>query len=785
MGTARRWVLAFAFLLLAFGTLTSPAATAAGTISVTYGITGGSSSAGPITSGSFSLLLPGADPFTPLPGPATLVSFSASGPSISIQLVSELAGTVSGNFTSLEQADFVGTAFGFPGTGTAQAGDLTIADPGTAVSVLNVSGFAFTTNYGSVGGSVSAIGEELSRRFSPDSDNDGMLDDFEVANGFDPLDPDENMNGIVDGQDDSDADGLGNAAEALTGTDPNDNDSDDDGLLDGQEIGTGTFGPQQVITNLADAPFSVIAADLNGDGNLDVLSASRFDNKIAWYENLDGAGTFGPQQVIKILAASPVSVFAADVDGDGDLDVLSASAAIDGKIAWYQNIDGAGTFGPQQVITLLDVAQTVSAADVDGDGNLDVLSGSTGTSPPHIAWYENTDGAGVFGPPNSIWDPLPGVTSMFVVDVDGDGDPDVLSAKGNTDEIYWHENTDGAGTFGSQQLITSLADNLNSVIGADVDGDGDTDVLSASEFDDKIAWYENTDGAGTFGSQQVISILADAAKAVFAADLDGDGDTDALSASDIDNKIAWYENTDGTGTFGPQQVISTEALDARSVFAADLDGDGDLDVLSASVGDDKIAWYPQLNFADPTNPDTDGDGLCDGPPSVLPACALGGEDTNGNGIYDIGVETDPNNSDTDGDGLSDGEEVALGTDPLGEDSDGDLVCDGGNQVGSCTSSGPDNCPFVANFDQSNGDAFSAGDACQCGDVNADGGFDAQDLTIVRESIVGATLSGPLDPDRCDFSGLPGCGVEDAFVLDRLLGGGSSPLADACPSYGAP
>jgi hypothetical protein len=78
-----------------------------------------------------------------------------------------------------------------------------------------------------------------------------------------------------------------------------------------------------------------------------------------------------------------------------------------------------------------------------------------------------------------------------------------------------------------------------------MDGDGDTDVLSASRFDDKIAWYENTDGAGGFGSQQVISTAADSAQSVFAADVDGDGDVDVLSASVNDDEIAWYENRGG------------------------------------------------------------------------------------------------------------------------------------------------------------------------------------------------------------------------------------------------
>ena len=101
---------------------------------------------------------------------------------------------------------------------------------------------------------------------------------------------------------------------------------------------------------------------------------------------------------------------------------------------------------------------------------------------------------------------------------------------------------------------------------------------------DGVAWYENTDGRGTFGPQQVITTQAAGAGSVHAADLDGDGDMDVLSASWDDNKIAWYENTDGRGTFDQQRVITTQANEARSVYAADLDGDGDMDVLSASSG---------------------------------------------------------------------------------------------------------------------------------------------------------------------------------------------------------
>ena len=76
------------------------------------------------------------------------------------------------------------------------------------------------------------------------------------------------------------------------------------------------------------------------------------------------------------------------------------------------------------------------------------------------------------------------------------------------DKIAWYENIDGEGSYGEQQVITAEVHRHTSVHVADVDGDGDLDVLSASPGDDKIAWYENTDGKGTFGEQQVITAAA-------------------------------------------------------------------------------------------------------------------------------------------------------------------------------------------------------------------------------------------------------------------------------------
>ena len=108
------------------------------------------------------------------------------------------------------------------------------------------------------------------------------------------------------------------------------------------------------------------------------------------------------------------------------------------------------------------------------------------------------------------------------------------------------------------------------------------DVLSASYADDKIAWYENDGASIPSFTARTISTSADGARSVYATDIDNDGDMDVLSASITDDKIAWYENDGAADPSFTARTITTSADAAYSVFAADVDNDGDIDVLSAS-----------------------------------------------------------------------------------------------------------------------------------------------------------------------------------------------------------
>ena len=134
------------------------------------------------------------------------------------------------------------------------------------------------------------------------------------------------------------------------------------------------------------------------------------------------------------------------------------------------------------------------------------------------------------------------------------------------------------------------------VLAADLNGDGDADVLAVSHTGNLFKWFENKLHPGlniSFTGRDVVNAqTAHDAWSAHAADLDGDGDVDLLLSYGIDESesfVTWYEN-DGTQSF-TERIVTTLADYAQSVFAIDVDGDGDVDALSASYNDDTVAWY--------------------------------------------------------------------------------------------------------------------------------------------------------------------------------------------------
>ena len=257
------------------------------------------------------------------------------------------------------------------------------------------------------------------------------------------------------------------------------------------------FGPQQIITTEANGTRIICAADVDGDDKIDILSANLFGDNITWYRNLDGQGNFSVQNIIGNLDTIHVSV--GDLDGDGDVDVLAISHS-DNLVVWYENIDGMGLFSNQKVISFTSQGPyTVIAADLDGDGDMDVITGSDFSG---VVWHENTNGKGNFGPPRIINGTSPNSRSIAAVDLDGDGDLDIVVSSSGSVTISWYENLDGLGNFGPQRIIAGSGPTVQPIFCIDIDGDGNIDVIAATPGADKISWFKNLDGMGNFSQEK-------------------------------------------------------------------------------------------------------------------------------------------------------------------------------------------------------------------------------------------------------------------------------------------
>ncbi|MEL6821810.1 MAG: T9SS type A sorting domain-containing protein, partial [Calditrichota bacterium] len=204
--------------------------------------------------------------------------------------------------------------------------------------------------------------------------------------------------------------------------------------------GSEVFAERIVSTNAMGAQ-SVFPADFNGDGAIDLVSASQNDNKIAWYRN-DGSENF-IEQVITTFNLEPLDVRAEDIDGDGDMDLLSASAG-DDKITWFEN-DGSGNFSSFIITTSADYANSVFAIDMDGDGDMDLLS--TSRNDDTVAFYVNDGQQNFLKRHPDIGSN--GASAVFAADLNGSGRPDIIAASAFSDYIAWYKNRGALADIGN------------------------------------------------------------------------------------------------------------------------------------------------------------------------------------------------------------------------------------------------------------------------------------------------------------------------------------------------
>ena len=330
--------------------------------------------------------------------------------------------------------------------------------------------------------------------------------------------------------------------------------------------------------------FQILLGDLDGDGDMDAVY---LDNKgpSRVYINL-GWGKFRAETRIPVSSWTSYTTCGvlADLDGDGDLDLVAGDSRFPSKL--FLN-DGKGNFKDATMWRLPTQGSwgtaALAAGDVDGDGDLDLVFGNGGIGGRSPNYVLLNDGKGFFktalGSLPKTSDPT---TSLVLADLDGDGDLDLVAGNYWTqNRIYWN---DGKGKFteGTARGLPQVSERTTAMVAGDVDSDGDLDLVLA-ERDERNRLYLN-DGKGRFSDATASRLPKDrdSSFSVALGDVDGDGDLDLL----FGNNPAQFGQANrillnnGKGVFQDATAWNQAVGRNSSALAlGDLDGDGDLDLL--------------------------------------------------------------------------------------------------------------------------------------------------------------------------------------------------------------
>jgi hypothetical protein len=353
-----------------------------------------------------------------------------------------------------------------------------------------------------------------------------------------------------------------------------------------RDWGTGTDG----IT-------AVALGDVDGDGTLDLVTGNDSERSVIYLN--DGSGDL--HSGVTDCGADDVSCFGpddggiaavalGDMDGDGDLDIVAGRKLRAKAIYLNDGGDQGGTPGSFPVTytfgTSSDETTSLALGDLDGDGDLDVVTGQY--SQTNMIYLN--DGTGSLS--SRVLDPSFSRTGSVVLgDMNGDGALDV--AVGNAPEeggsgqnlVFLN---DGSGSFGTGRPFGTGSDWTSSLAAGDVDGDGDLDLVAGNEEEQNVVYLN--DGAGSFPQARSFGPGSDSTRSVAVGDVDGDGALDIIVGNEIGAKTVYLNDGQGyfdwpaaTRTFGASSYRS----ESVAVASGDLDGDGLLDLVIASQADEE------------------------------------------------------------------------------------------------------------------------------------------------------------------------------------------------------
>jgi hypothetical protein len=399
--------------------------------------------------------------------------------------------------------------------------------------------------------------------------------------------------------------------------------------------------------------YALFPADVNGDGQMDIVGCDRDlmasgssqpGRRLGWWENKHLMPETDNGQIgwaiydIDTTLKGAWGVDVADFNGDGWLDVAAAgygAGGSTGETRWYRNTPGTPITWPKAFSTSFDKSRGVTAfssargqphylvsgnantgevrefygndwnwtstsqsarlaslgntymsavADLDDDGKLDIIGASTQND--DVVWRP-----GATGTQSKIEDNCDGARAVCAADIDRDGDLEVAAVCQNEHYLYWWWQGDyGDDRWSSKVRSPNMVSGATDIECGDINGDDRIEMVVARPGPPgEIAWTEYF--SPTYITWDSVTTNFTGTEQIELADLDQDGDLDILATSNSLDKLAWFENKGG-GSY-TQHILDEEIGGVRDLVVGDISGDGALDIVIAAQNQNRVRWYEQ------------------------------------------------------------------------------------------------------------------------------------------------------------------------------------------------
>jgi Secretion system C-terminal sorting domain/FG-GAP-like repeat len=348
---------------------------------------------------------------------------------------------------------------------------------------------------------------------------------------------------------------------------------------------------EHTISTNATNTVGVEAIDLDQDGDMDVITYGYDD--ISWWEN-DGLLSFTEHVLFAEEWVTLNQVVPEDLDSDGDIDIIIGGYEWP-ENGWWEN-DGLQNFTYHVIQELSGTCHDLFVCDVDGDNDMDILRNFHDPIlwESSISWWEN-DGAESFTRNNIV------VTSELyscdVEDLDNDGDMDLVLGIVGSDAYHVMMN-DGFSNFALTLTTQSTNDVLVECILSDINSDGAFDILAT--YDVEPSWLHEV----TWMTAELLPTEHSIASynwlnRLWSEDLDADGDMDVLGTREDGWGPYCWENTDGDGLIWDETTLPNAFATVQGIDLYDVDNDGDLDVVGVATFDNTLVWWELLGTITP------------------------------------------------------------------------------------------------------------------------------------------------------------------------------------------